>query len=329
MLVQNPLLPPPELLHLFNDYWHNLKVASRPGQLYVAVQYMMDMGGKRLRPTLLLLTNNMFDRNMEKAMRAAAGIELFHNFTLIHDDIMDRAPLRRGRATIHEKFGANTAILAGDVMMVIAGSIIGELCREVTGDIFTVFNDAALEVCEGQQLDMEFETQKSISPAAYLEMIEKKTAALMASSIQIGALIGGAKPDDADLLGLFGRKTGISFQLMDDILDTYGEPGKFGKQMGGDILCNKKTYLLTMALQMAEGTMKEQLHFCLENEMPPDEKIATVKSIYDALEIRKIADEEMTRYVQQAQQHLNEVNLPAEQKEIMKQFTAGLLSRTQ
>ena len=329
MLIKHRLLHPPELLDLFNDYWQNVKIADKPGRLYAAVQYMMNMGGKRLRPVLLLLTNNMFDHTMEHAMRAASGIELFHNFTLIHDDIMDRAPLRRGRATVHEKYGSSTAILAGDVMMVVASSFMGELCRIVTGDIFEVFNNAALEVCEGQQLDMEFESENNVSPAAYIEMIGKKTAALMASSVQIGALLGGATQRDVDLLGMFGRKTGISFQLMDDILDTYGEPGKFGKKMGGDILCNKKTYLLTMALQMAEGSRKEQLHFCLENDVPPDEKIATVKSIYDALELRKIAEEEMMRYFGQAQQHLSEVDLPADRKEIMKQFTTGLLSRSQ
>jgi len=246
-----------QLQNSINQYISNKTYGASPVELYEPINYIMSLGGKRLRPCLLLMACDMFGGDVEQALAPALAIEVFHNFTLMHDDIMDKAPLRRGKPTVHEKWNANTAILSGDVMMVESNKLIMQVKDNILRPVLDVFNDTAVGVCEGQQIDMNFETRQDVQIDEYINMIRLKTAVLVGGALKMGALVGGADDAEGTLLYNFGEQLGIAFQLQDDILDVYGDPKKFGKQVGGDIISNKKTYLLIKALELAKGDTLE------------------------------------------------------------------------
>lgn len=299
-----------------------------PSKLYDPISYMMNLGGKRLRPTLLLMACDAFHGDLEQAINPAMAIEIFHNFTLMHDDIMDNAPLRRGMATVHRQWDQNVAILSGDVMLVEAYKLVIETNPENLPAILGVFNATAAGVCEGQQIDMDFEEQSAVSLTEYLNMIRLKTAVLLGGALKIGALIAKANAHDAQHLYGFGEKLGIAFQLQDDILDVYANPEKFGKRVGGDIISNKKTYLLITALQLAQGeelkTLQKWLH---AKSFDSTEKVAAIKQIYTNLKVREQAETAMNEFATVALEHLQAINLPQDRKKYLLQFAEQLLVR--
>jgi geranylgeranyl diphosphate synthase, type II len=290
---------------------------------------MMELGGKRVRPLLTLLGANLFDDNVDKALMPAIGVEVFHNFTLMHDDIMDNAPLRRGKATVHEKWNTNTAILSGDVMLVRAYEFFLGVEPEKLAQILQLFSTCAAQVCEGQQLDMEFETRQDVSLDEYLNMITLKTAVLLGFSLELGARINNASEEDALHLKEFGIHMGIAFQLRDDLLDVYGDQAKFGKRVGGDIVSDKKTYLLLTALERASATQKQAL---LQWQGPKDiaqeqEKVQAVKDIYNELDIQNVTQNQINHYFQRGMQHLNQVNALNSKKELLRVLATQLIER--
>ena len=287
----------------------------------------MQLGGKRMRPVLVLIATEMFDGNVLKALDAAIGIELFHNFTLMHDDIMDKAPLRRGKPTVHAKWNESAAILSGDVMFVEAYKLMIKVEDSILREVLAIFSDTASGVCQGQQADMNFEKRDEVSLAEYLEMIRQKTAVLLAGSMQIGALIGGAVPDQANLLYEFGENLGLAFQLQDDILDVYGNPEKFGKQVGGDILSNKKTFMLIKAKELATGNTKSEIDQWLNRSDDPFAKVEAITSIYNLLEVRKLAEIEMEEYVNKALRALELISVDRSKKDLLRGFAEQLLIR--
>lgn len=299
-----------------------------PAKLYEPISYILDLGGKRMRPALLLMACDLFEGDVEKAMAPALAIEVFHNFTLMHDDIMDKAPLRRGKTTVHERWNANTAILSGDVMLIEGYKLIMQVEDHLLRTILTIFNETAVGVCEGQQLDMEFEVRDDVNISEYIEMIRLKTAVVLGGALKIGALVGGADMKDADLLLQFGENLGLAFQLQDDILDVYGDPEKFGKQVGGDILSNKKTYLLIKTLELANNKNKAELNNWLAStQYDATEKVNAVTSIYNAVNVRQHAETEMHNYADKAFKALDDLALPAEKKEYLRNFADSLMVR--
>ncbi len=288
----------------------NLPLNGNPKNLYDPLRYIISLGGKRTRPLLTLLGCQVFTDDVQKALPAAMAIECFHNFTLIHDDIMDCAPLRRGHQTIHTKWNNNIAILSGDVLYVKSIELMMQSPDNVLRSCMQCFNTTAIEVCEGQQIDMNFELQQKVSIEEYIEMISLKTAVLLGASLKIGALIGGANANEADLLYQFGKMLGISFQLQDDILDVYADSANFGKQVGGDIIANKKTYLYLKAKQLANTQQLNKLmHWEAATTFNPQEKVIAVKTIYDQLQVRQLANQEMENYYQKALHALNNISI--------------------
>lgn len=304
-----------------------------PAELYEPIRYTLAIGGKRIRPLFVLLACDLFNGKTEKAIQAALAIELFHNFTLVHDDILDNAPLRRNHPTVHQKWNSSTAILSGDVMMVKAYQLIGKSMAETGHLILSVFNEMAIRVCEGQQLDLNYEQLHTISILQYFKMIEMKTAVLLAASMQIGALIGGANAADAKNVYEFGKNTGMAFQLQDDLLDVYGEEEKFGKQKGGDIISNKKTFLLLKAIELSainpykKEELAQWLSFTPKNEKESKEKVEAVKSIYDFTNVKKITETEINSYHRRAMASLENSSASEEKKRTLIEFTSGLLQR--
>ncbi|MBC8464359.1 MAG: polyprenyl synthetase family protein [Bacteroidetes bacterium] len=302
-----------------------LSYPESPADLYAPIDYVLTLGGKRMRPILLLLAHQLFDENIAHAIKPALGIEIFHNFTLLHDDIMDDAPLRRGQQTVHEKWNPNVAILSGDTMLVQAYQMIAETPANVLKKALDVFIQTATEVCEGQQYDMYFEMRDDVAISEYIKMIEYKTAVLLAGSLKIGALTGGATEDEANHLYEFGRNIGIAFQLKDDLLDVFGDQDKFGKQVGGDILANKKTYLYLKSLSDAEGAQKENLeHWFSSKEFEATEKVRAVKSIYSELHIEEQTTAQMQAYYGVAMRHLSQIS---GDKRYLEQFASMLMVR--
>lgn len=300
----------------------------QPSELYEPIDYTLQLGGKRLRPLLLLMANDLFDGEVDHAIHPAAGVEVFHNFTLLHDDIMDNAPLRRGRPTVHSKWNSSIAILSGDTMFVESCKLVSKTRPDKIEEVLSVFWQSAIEVCEGQQWDMNFESKLQVSIDQYTRMIMLKTAVLLAGSLKIGAIIGGARKEDAEDIYEFGKHCGIAFQLQDDILDVYGEPEKFGKQPGGDIVANKKTYLLLKALELANGYTKEDLQYWLFSaEADPLKKVEAVKQIYDFLGIRKLAENEMKNHFERGILHLEKIPCNEDKKTVMKNFSISLIER--
>jgi len=305
-----------------------LKYPLYPAELYEPISYILAIGGKRMRPALLLMACDLFGGDVYAALPPALAIEVFHNFTLMHDDIMDNAPKRRGRPTVHEKWNQNVAILSGDVMLIEGYKLMMQVRNDILRQVLDIFNDTAVGVCEGQQLDMTFETSTDISIAEYINMIRLKTAVVLGGALKIGALIGEADQSDADLLSEFGINLGIAFQLQDDILDVYGDPEKFGKQVGGDIISNKKTYLLIKALELVIGADAEQMHSWLAlTKFNAAEKVAAVTVIYNNVNVRLYAEEEMQAYAEKAFKALEQIKLPEESKQYLRDFADGLLVR--
>jgi geranylgeranyl diphosphate synthase type II len=306
------------------------KYGTHPKELYEPMEYIVSLGGKRLRPVLVLAGYQLFNDTVEKAIPAAIAIELFHNFSLIHDDIMDQAPLRRNKATVHKKWNENIAILSGDAMLVKAYQ---ELCKtnsEKLPELLNIFSQTAVKVCEGQQLDMNYEKQNKVSIQQYLKMIELKTAVLLGASLQLGAVIAGAKAEDAQHLYDFGKHVGIAFQLQDDILDVYADAEKFGKQQGGDIVSNKKTFLLLKALELSESNryLKEELHQWIHApEFNPTEKIQAVTNIFNFLNIPELARKEMQLHYNLAIASYNKLSSTVGDKNILLQYADGLMVR--
>ncbi|NCP46665.1 MAG: polyprenyl synthetase family protein, partial [Flavobacteriales bacterium] len=292
------------------------------------LNYTLGLVGKRIRPALLLLANDLFGGKQALAIDAAIAIEIFHNFTLIHDDIMDNAPIRRGHPTVFKKWNVNTAILSGDVMLVESYKLISTCESVVLPEVLKTFNKMAAEVCEGQQYDMNFETQQNITIDDYLKMIELKTAVLLGASLRIGALIAKASVTDVNHIYAFGQNIGIAFQLMDDLLDVYGNPEKFGKQVGGDIISNKKTYLLLKAKELAKNELKKELEFCLSSKtLSPENKVNRVKAIYSQLKIKELTMNEMNHFYNTAIAHLDSIEVPNDKKLVFEQFAKGLMQR--
>jgi len=316
-----------ELFELISKHIAETSYGAEPRELYEPINYMMSLGGKRLRPVTTLMACNMFDEEIEKAIPAALAIEMFHNFTLVHDDIMDNAPLRRGKETIYKKWNMPIAILSGDLMMIKATE---SLCKTETSDIIKLlkkFNDIATKVCEGQQIDMNFESRNDVSHNEYINMISLKTAVLLGGALQIGALIGGANEEDAGHLYEFGKNTGIAFQVQDDILDSFGDAGKTGKKTGGDIAADKKTLLLIELLAAAHKDDKKLLQE-LMNEIDDDKKITGILQLYHKYKVKEFAEAEKEKYLQLAYRHFNKVNVNADRKSILKQTAEELMSRT-
>ena len=285
------------------------------------------MGGKRLRPQLTLMSCSLFSDDNQAAVNPALGIEIFHNFTLLHDDIMDEAPLRRGKATVHTKWNSNIAILSGDVMFVEACRLMSKAPDHALRDVLDVFYKAAVEVCEGQQYDMNFELRSDVTLSEYLEMIRLKTAVLLGAALQIGALCGGASTDDAEHLYAFGCSLGVAFQLMDDILDVYGDPSKFGKQVGGYILANKKTFLSLKAFEKAKVEKATELKSWYSTREQTEKKVERVTALFDELGIRKDAEEQRDAFYQKAISELNALRADDNKKELFYDFAAKLMHR--
>jgi geranylgeranyl diphosphate synthase type II len=317
-----------DLQELISVAVDKLEFPVHPAELYEPLSYILSIGGKRMRPALLLMSCDLFGGDVEAALSPALAIEVFHNFTLMHDDIMDNAPLRRGRVTVHEKWNQNVAILSGDVMLIEGYKLMMKVPDHLLRQILDIFNNTAVGVCEGQQIDMDFEQRNDVAIDEYIEMIRLKTAVVLGGALKIGALIGGADDKDADLLSNFGECLGIAFQLQDDILDVYGDPEKFGKQVGGDIICNKKTYLLIKALELAKGTTADELAHIIANTLFINEdKVKAVKAIYDSLDVRQQAEAEMQTYTDKAFEALDAINLPEEHKQYLRDFADGLMVR--
>jgi geranylgeranyl diphosphate synthase, type II len=314
-----------EIEKLLND------LAVPPAELYEPIRYMLSLGGKRIRPLFVLVACDLFSEKTDEAMSAALAVELFHNFTLMHDDIMDNAPLRRNKPTVHTKWNNSVAILSGDVMMVKAYQLLSK--SKLCDKLLPIFNDMATKVCEGQQWDLNYEELHKISIPQYFKMIELKTAVLLAASFKIGSLIGGANEEDSKNLYEFGKYTGVAFQLLDDLLDVYGEEEKFGKLKGGDIIANKKTFLLLKASDVASNNhyLKEELDqwigFKTSNEKDAEEKVKAVTKIYDFVDIKRITEEEINSYHQKAIAALEKVHISLIKKELLTEFTTKLLSR--
>jgi len=310
----------------FNLALETLELPSEPKLLYEPVSYTLSNGGKRMRPLLVLMGCKVFSDDVSQAVHPAIGIEIFHNFTLLHDDIMDNAPIRRGKPSVHNKWNNNIAILSGDAMMILAYQ---ELCKtdsSVLSQVLEIFNKTALEVCEGQQLDMDFETSDNVSISDYVNMIRLKTAVVLAGGLKVGAIIGKADAEQANLLYQFGLNTGIAFQLQDDILDVYGEVQKVGKQKGGDIISSKKTFLLLKALELADGEQAKDLLKWLNSDAET-EKVNAVTEIYNQLGIRKLAEERMWHYYNEGISNLNQVKGDDDWIEMLRSFSHNLMHR--
>ena len=306
----------------------SLSLPKDPSSLYEPVKYMMGLGGKRIRPVFTLLANDLFGGDLRTSIKPALAMEMFHNFTLVHDDILDRSDLRRGKPTVHKKWNEETAILSGDVMLVLAYELLSEVSPEKLPAVLRLFNFTGKKVCEGQQLDMVYESTDEVSLDQYIEMIGKKTAALFAGSLKMGALLAGSSEEDADNLYSFGHYAGIAFQVQDDLLDAYGEPGQWGKKKGGDIVSNKKTFLAIKALELAKGDeLTELKRLGADKEMDPEVKIRNTISIFDSLAISKISEEARDMYMDTALNSLQKINVGEEGKANLRAIASALINR--
>jgi geranylgeranyl diphosphate synthase type II len=314
-----------DLVNSFATHFSGSHFPESPASLYEPGSYFLSLGGKRIRPIMCLMGNELFDDIHIDAYHAATAIELFHNFTLIHDDIMDAAPLRRGMETVHKKYGENTALLSGDVMLIRSYDYINKIGSQQLHKILGLFNKTAREVCEGQQLDMDFEKRTDVQLNEYIEMISLKTSVLIAASLEMGAIIGGASEGNCKHLYEFGRNLGIAFQIQDDYLDAFGNPEKFGKDVGGDIRQNKKTFLLLHALEVANAQQKSQLQQLMQDN--PDNKVEQVLAIFKACNVDAWAQELKEKYLQIAYQHLDDIAVTSIRKKPLLELGAFLVQR--
>jgi len=314
-----------ELSKRFSEYFNTEHFPGHPASLYAPNNYFLQLGGKRIRPVLVLLANELFEDIHEDAWKVSAAIELFHNFTLIHDDIMDEAPQRRGRETLPKKYGINTAILAGDVMMVKAYSYINEIHLSVLHSILSIFNKTAAEVCEGQQLDMDFEKETEVDLPAYMEMIKLKTSVLLAASLKMGAILGQAGERNQNLIYEFGLKLGIAFQMQDDYLDAFGENSRTGKQIGGDILANKKTFLWIHAMENASAIDKAFLQNM--RHYAGVDKVDKVLAIFESTGVKEWALTLKEQFYQEAMAHLDDIVVISHRKQPLRDLAGFLIKR--
>ena len=317
------------LIQSINSYIKSIPYSRQPFGLYDPIEYVLDLGGKRLRPVLMLLAYNMYKENVESIYSQAAGIETYHNFTLLHDDLMDNADMRRGKPVVHKKWNENAAILSGDAMLILSYQFMMNNCPdEFVHPVMEVFGKMALEICEGQQWDTEFESRNDVTVDEYIEMIRLKTSVLLAASLQIGAILGGATQEDAAKLYKCGEKIGLAFQLQDDYLDVYGNPAIFGKKIGGDILCNKKTFMLINACHLADDeTRKELMRWVEAEDFIPEDKIKAVTDIYNKVGIPEVCKKRIDEYFVQGLKELDEISVDDELKVNLRAFVSGLMNR--
>lgn len=318
-----------EILEKINQGLAKLELEGQPFGLYQPIRYVLSLGGKRLRPVLMLMAYNMYRDDVEEILPTALGLEVYHNYTLLHDDVMDRAEVRRGKPCVHKVWNENTAILSGDTMLVLAYKLIAQCPPKQLKNVLDLFTKTALEIGEGQQYDIDFEERLDVTEAEYIEMIRLKTSVLLACALKMGALQAGASASDASALYSFGEKIGLAFQLQDDMLDVYGDFKTFGKKIGGDILCNKKTYMLIQALANSKGwTHKELLDWINASEYDADEKISAVTAIYDQVGVRSMCQERINEYFHEARVILeHDVKLSLEKKQLLWEYALSLLSR--
>ena len=311
-----------------NEFIAANKFSKFPQELYEPLDYIMALGGKRMRPVMVMMACDLMNGKMEEAVHAAMAIETFHNFTLIHDDIMDNAPVRRGKITVHEKWNVNTAILSGDVMLIEAYALLMKYENDLLRSILNIFNKSAIEVCEGQQIDMNFESRMDVGMSEYIHMITLKTAVVLGASLEVGALIAGVSKKQAQHLYEFGKNMGIAFQLRDDYLDLYADPEKFGKQVGGDVIANKKTFMLIKALELANDNDAIELNKWLQAAtFNASEKVEAIKNIFDRLAIPQLLNDAVTHYADLAWKEFAQIEASLEKKEMMADFMNGLLAR--
>jgi geranylgeranyl diphosphate synthase, type II len=309
----------------FESYFGNRHFPQQPATLYDPAQYILGIGGKRVRPAAVLMGNELFGEILPDAWHVATAIELFHNFTLVHDDIMDKAPLRRGLPTVHTQYGESTALLAGDVMLVTAYEYLNKIKGSYLHDIFALFNQTAKEVCEGQQLDMDFEKRTTVTLDEYVNMIALKTSVLLAASLRMGAILGGAGEGNQQHIYQFGKNLGIAFQVQDDYLDAFGDPEKFGKQVGGDILANKKTFLLIHAQEAADTAQQAEITELLAGNAP--DKVSRMLALYRACGVDAWAAELKEKYLQTALYHLEEMAVVSVRKQPLAELAGYLIAR--
>ena len=311
-----------EILSLINEYLDNLPYERKPAGLYDPIKYVLSIGGKRIRPTLMLLAYNLYKEDPERILSSAVALETYHNYTLLHDDLMDNASMRRGQPTVHKKWDANTAILSGDSMLVLAYERMAKCPVEKLKPVLDLFTETALEIGEGQQYDMDFETRNDVREEEYIEMIRLKTSVLLACATKMGAILADAPQEDADNLYKFGEQMGLAFQLQDDYLDVYGDPEVFGKAIGGDILCNKKTYMLINAFNLANDEQRKRLQQWVNAENPdPRQKIEAVTQIYNEIGISQLAEQKIKHYFNESRKYLEAINLPKERKLELEAYT--------
>ena len=317
-----------EYQDLISRHFESIKYQKEPNNLYEPIRYILSLGGKRLRPVLTLMATEVFDVDCQKALEAATAVEVFHNFSLIHDDIMDDAPLRRGNETVHEKWNINTGILSGDAMLILAYQYFEAYEPKIFQELAKLFSKTALEVCEGQQYDVDFETRDDVTIPEYLKMIEYKTAVLVAAAMKMGAIVAETTEENKNLIYDFGLNLGLAFQLQDDYLDAFGNPETFGKQVGGDIIENKKTYLYLKAMEFASVNEKEQLlHLFSFQSSENTDKINSVKGIFNQTGASAATQKAIEDYTFKALETLEKMNIGNDKKAILKAFAENLMSR--
>lgn len=317
-----------KITDIVNQFVNNIQYDRQPRTLYEPIEYTLQQSGKRIRPALLLMAYNIYKDDVEKALNQAAAIEIYHNYTLLHDDIMDKAEIRRGRPTVHKVWNENAAILSGDAMMILAYKYVAECDADTLKRVLPVFTITALEVCEGQQMDMMFEEREDVKVEEYIEMIRLKTSVLIAASLKIGAMVAGADDEDSDNLYNFGVNIGLAFQLQDDLLDVYGDVAKFGKNVGGDIVSNKKTFMLIKAIELAEGKVKEDLDYLLNMKaFDKAHKIKAVTEIYNQLGIKELCQAKMNEYYNEAMNCLDKLKVQESAKTGLRDLAKELLKR--
>ena len=317
-----------DILTLVNNYLDNIPYTRKPETLYEPIRYVLSLGGKRIRPVLMLMSYNLYKDDADTILPTACGLETYHNYTLLHDDLMDNADMRRGHATVHKKWDANTAILSGDSMLVLSYQRIAQCAPQYLPQILDLFTTTALEIGEGQQYDMEFETRDDVCEAEYIEMIRLKTSVLLACAMKMGAIQAGASAADQDALYRYGESLGLAFQLQDDYLDVYGDPSVFGKNIGGDITSNKKTFMLINALLRAEGQDKAELEaWIARKDFDRQEKVDAVTHLYTKLGIDRLARERIECYTREALSCLDAVDTPDERKAELREYTMMMMRR--
>ncbi|MCH4016873.1 MAG: polyprenyl synthetase family protein [Prevotella sp.] len=317
-----------ELLKKINTCLARLPYSRQPASLYTPVQYVLSMGGKRIRPTLMLLAYNLYKEDVDHILMNAIALETYHNYTLLHDDLMDHADMRRGQMTVHKKWNANTAILSGDSMLVLAYERMAKCDDAYLRPVLDLFTETALEIGEGQQYDIDFETRDDVTEEEYIEMIRLKTSVLLACALKIGAILADAPESDQQNLYLFGERLGLTFQLQDDYLDVYGNPKIFGKAIGGDIVSNKKTYMLINAFNRADKRQHKQLDYWVQAKtFDRAEKVAAITHLYNEMGIDQLALEKIDYYFEDSKQYLDAVNLPDSRKQILADYARRMMHR--